>query len=161
MNNNVLYRQEKDMYEDIISSISAKLKSLNFNYKVFRTWKEFNQDFKDEFPTETAILGKGTLPDITILYWDENNNKHRMIIEVKIGNLIVKDIGQAKMYGDIFNADKVLLVSLKDIRGSFIVFAENNHNFLLCANKTQVYTCVLKNRQLQLQSTYPRNGGFL
>ncbi len=156
-----MYNQETDMYEDIIESISKKMAFYGYRYKVFRTWKTFDQELKEMYPNVIATLNKETLPDITVCYVDKTGNKRCLIIEVKIGQLIVKDIAQAKMYGDIFDADSVLLVSPIQIRKSFIEFSFVNKNFLRCTNTAQLYTCVLENKQLQTQNCFPADGRWI
>ncbi len=155
-----VYEKEVDMYPDIIDSISKKLSFLGYKYKVFKTWQSFDPELKAMYPQVCAILNKDVLPDITVVYENENSERKCLIIEVKKKDLTIKDIGQAKIYTDIFNADSVLLVSLVKIRKSFVEFSKYNDNFLKCANGAQLYTCVLENEHLQLQSCYPSDGGI-
>ncbi len=155
-----MYEKEVDMYPDIIDSISKKLSFLGYKYKVFKTWQSFDPELKAMYPQVCAILNKDVLPDITVVYKNENGERKCLIIEVKKKDLTIKDIGQAKIYTDIFNADSVLLVSLVKIRKSFVEFSKYNDNFLKCANGAQLYTCVLENEHLQLQSCYPSDGGI-
>lgn len=155
------YSCEIDMYSDIIESISKTFEFFGYKFIVFKTWKEFSPELKEMYPNVIAILNKEVLPDITVIYTNNKGEKKCLIMEVKIGNLKVKDIAQAKMYGDIFNADSVLLISLKKIRKSFIEFSLINDKFLKCANGAQLYTCVLDNKQLQLQSSFPSDGGII
>lgn len=89
------YTKEVDMYQDIIDSISKKLSFLGYKYKVFKTWQSFDTELKAMYPQVCAILNKDVLPDITVVYQNENGENKCLIIEVKIGNLTVKDIGQA------------------------------------------------------------------
>lgn len=156
----MVYKKEIDMYEDIIKSISEKMDFYGYEYKVFKTWKTFDPLLSKMYPNVISILNKEVLPDITVIY----NNKESikcLIIEVKIGQLIIKDVAQAKMYCDIFNADSVLLVSLKKIRKSFIEFSLINKDFLKCSNGSQLYTCTLENGTLQTQNCYPVDGGWI
>ncbi len=153
------YKNEIAMYPDIIDSISKQLSFLGYEYKVFETWHTFDPELKSIYPQVCSILNKDVLPDITIVY--KNNGVRKcLIIEVKIKDLTIKDIGQAKIYTDIFNADSALLVSLVKLRKSFMEFSKYNDCFLKCANGAQLYTCVLENENLQLQSCYPSDGGF-
>lgn len=156
-----VYSNEKDMYEDIINSVTKKLDLLGYNFDVFRTWKTFDPKLKELYPQVCNILNKDVLPDIMVIYYDQNKEMKCLIIEVKIGNLSIKDIGQAKIYTEVFNADSVLLVSLIKIRKSFVEFSKYSEDFLKCSNGAQLYTCVLENEQLQLQSCYPSDGGLL
>lgn len=149
------------MYQDIIDSISKKLLFLGYNYKVFKTWQTFDPELKEMYPQVCSILNKDVLPDITVIYSNDKGEKKCLIIEVKKGNLTVKDIGQAKIYTDIFNADSALLVSLIKVRKSFVEFYKYNEHFLKCSNRAQLYVCVLDNGQLQLQSCFPSDGGIL
>lgn len=154
------YENEIAMYPDIIESISKKLSFLGYNHKVFETWHTFDPELKAMYPQVCSILNKDVLPDITVVYENENGERKCLIIEVKKKDLTIKDIGQTKIYTDIFNADSVLLVSLVKIRKSFVEFSKYNDNFLKCANGAQLYTCVLENEHLQLQSCYPSDGGI-
>ncbi len=156
-----IYAKEVDMYQDIIDSISQKLSFLGYKYKVFKTWQCFDPELKEMYPQVCAILNKDVLPDITVVYYNEKGERKCLIIEVKIGNLTVKDIGQAKIYTDVFNADSALLVSLVKIRKSFVEFYNHNEHFLKCSNGAQLYICVLDHEQLQLQSCFPSDGGIL
>ena len=155
------YSKEIDMYPDIIKSISDIMSLYGYKFTVYKTWKTFDQELKDIYPNVVATLNKETLPDLTVIYHNSSGQQKCLIIEVKIGDLIVKDIAQAKMYGDIFNADSVLLVSLKSIRKSFIEFSKINDCFLRCTNRSQLYTCVLQNGVLQTQNCYPPDGGLI
>ena len=153
-----VYEKEVDMYPDIIDSISRKLSFLGYKYKVFKTWQSFDPELKAMYPQVCAILNKDVLPDITVVYQGENKC---LIIEVKIGNLTVKDIAQAKIYTEVFDADSALLVSLVKVRKSFVEFHNYNEHFLKCSNDAQLYICALENEQLQLQSCFPSDGGIL
>ena len=155
------YSREVDMYPDIINSISKIMNFYGYEFNVYKTWQTFDQTLKDIYPNVVATLNKDTLPDLTVIYKDANGQQKCLIIEVKIGELIVKDIAQAKMYGDIFNANSVLLVSLKKIRKSFIEFSSINGCFLKCTNGSQLYTCVLENGILQIQNCFPSDGGLI
>lgn len=156
----MVYEKEIDMYEDIIKSISEKMEFYGYEYKVFRTWKTFDPLLSQMYPNVISILNKEVLPDITVIYNSKGSRKC-LIIEVKIGQLIIKDIAQAKMYCDIFDADSVLLVSLKKIRKSFIEFSLINKDFLKCSNGAQLYTCAMENGALQTQNCYPADGGWI
>lgn len=155
------YTKEVDMYQDIIDSISKKLSFLGYKFKVFKTWQSFDPELKAMYPQVCAILNKEVLPDITVVYQNQNGENKCLIIEVKIGNLTVKDIGQAKIYTEVFNADSALLVSLVKVRKSFVEFHNHNEHFLKCSNGAQLYICALENEQLQLQSCFPSDGGIL
>lgn len=155
------YENEIAMYPDIIESISKKLSFLGYNHKVFETWHTFDPELKAMYPQVCSILNKDVLPDITVIYQNENGENKCLIIEVKIGNLTVKDIGQAKIYTEVFDADSALLVSLVKVRKSFVEFHNHNGHFLKCSNGAQLYICALENEQLQLQSCFPSDGGIL
>lgn len=155
------YTKEVDMYPDIIDSISKKLSFLGYDYKVFKTWQSFDPELKSMYPQVCAILNKDVLPDITVVYQNNKGERKCLIIEVKIGNLTVKDIGQAKIYTEVFDADSALLVSLVKIRKSFVEFYNHSEHFLKCSNGVQLYICTLENEQLQLQSCFPSYGGIL
>ena len=155
------YAKEGDMYQDIIDSISKKLSFLGYKHQVFKTWQNFDPELKAMYPQVCAILNKDVLPDITVVYHNEQGERKCLIIEVKKGNLTVKDIGQAKIYTEVFNADSALLVSVVKVRKSFVEFHNHNEHFLKCSNGAQLYICALENEQLQLQSCFPGDGGVL
>ena len=156
-----IYTKEVDMYQDIIDSISKKLSFLGYKHKVYKTWQSFDPMLKAIYPQVCTILNKDVLPDIMVVYQNENGKNKCLIIEVKIRNLTVKDIGQAKIYTEVFNADSALLVSLVKARKSFLEFNNHNEHFLKCSNGAQLYICTLENEQLQLQSCFPIDGGIL
>lgn len=153
------YSKETDMYQDIIDSISKKLSFLGYEHKIFRTWQSFDPELKAMYPKVCTILNKDVLPDITVIYQNDKGERKCVIIEVKIGNLTVKDIGQAKIYTEVFDADSALLVSLVKARKSFVEFYKHNEFFMKCSNGAQLYFCALENKQLQLQSCFPCDGG--
>ena len=155
------YAKEGDMYQDIIDSISKKLSFLGYKHQVFKTWQNFDPELKAMYPQVCAILNKDVLPDITVVYHNEQGERKFHIIEVKKGNFNVKEIGQAKIYTEVFNADSALLVSVVKVRKSFVEFHNHNEHFLKCSNGAQLYICVLENEQLQLQSCFPGDGGVL
>lgn len=159
--NNVVYDNEKDMYQDIIDSITVKLNFFGYKYEVFKTWKEFSPRLKALIPNAIQILKKTALPDIIVVYTGEDGKQRFLIIEVKDEKLKIIDMAQAKMYGDIFNADAVLLVSLIKIRKSFSEFNKINPFFMKCSNGAQLYTCTLEHRQLQLQTCFPNDGRLI
>ena len=68
-----MYEKEVDMYPDIIDSISKKLSFLGYKYKVFKTWQSFDPELKAMYPQVCAILNKDVLPDITVVYENEND----------------------------------------------------------------------------------------
>lgn len=155
----ISYHNEISMYPDIIESIIIQMNLLGYKYKIYKTWKEFDSEFKEKYSNEIAILNKEILPDITVIYKDSQNKEKSLIIEVKKNAIMIKDLAQAKMYGDVFKADSVLLVSLEPIRKSFIEFNEINPFFMKCSNGAQLYTCTLENKNLQIQKSYPLDGG--
>lgn len=155
------YENEISMYEDIIKSISNILEFRGYKFRVFRTWKEFDPYLKERYTQVIAVLQKDVLPDIMVLYGNTDKYEKTLIIEVKINSLIVKDIAQAKMYCDVFNADALMLVSCIEVRNAFKDFYKLNNNFLKCNNGTILHTCVLLNSNLQIQNCFPNDGGCL
>ena len=115
--NVVNYENEIAMYPDIMNSIKFYMDLFEYECKVFETWHEFKPELHEKFQKEIDILGDFGKPDITVLYRKSSDEDYKvLIIEVKLNSIVMKDIAQAKMYGDIFKADKVFLVAPYELR---------------------------------------------
>ena len=154
------YENEIAMYPDIMTSISNYMSFYGYEYKVFETWHEFIGKIKEKYATEIDILGDLGKPDIMILYKKKKKKKKLLIIEVKIGIPVLKDFAQAKMYGDIFKADKVFLVAPYELRRNIGQFYEYN-NYLFKYNCGTVRYVRFTNRNLQIQSSVPAGGEII
>lgn len=154
---NIEYNNEIAMYPDIMNSISNYMKFYGYEYEVFETWHEFVGNIKEKYSTEYDILGDLGKPDIMILYKKPNSKEKLLIIEVKISIPVLKDFAQAKMYGDIFKADKVFLVAPYELRRNIGQFYDYN-NYLFKYNCGTVRYVRFTNKNLQIQSSVPAGG---
>ena len=156
----VNYDNEIAMYPDIMDSISNYMKFYGYEYEVFETWHEFVGKIKEKYSTEIDILGDLGKPDIMILYKKPSEEEKLLIIEVKIGIPVLKDFAQAKMYGDIFKADKVFLVAPYELRRNIGQFYYYN-NFLFKYNCGTVRYVRFTDKNLQIQSSIPAGGEII
>ncbi len=156
------YNNEIEMYPDIIKSIGEYMKFNNYEYKVFETWHEFDQELKNRFQKEIEILGDFGKPDITVFYRENEQEEFKvLLIEVKLNDIVLKDIAQAKMYGDIFNADKVFLVAPCDIRRKIMVYYEYNNQIMSYSENREVKYVKFIDKNLQFQHAFPIGGELL
>ncbi len=154
------YENEIAMYPDIMESISNYMKFYGYEYEVFETWHEFIGRIKEKYSSEFDILGDLGKPDIMILYKKQNQEERLLIIEVKIGSPVLKDFAQAKMYGDIFKADKVFLVAPYELRRNIGLFYEYN-NCIFKYNFGTVRYVRFTNKNLQIQTSVPAGGEII
>ena len=153
------YKDEEAMYPDIIESIKYYLKLYDYDFKIYETWHEFKPDFISRFQREIDILKDFGKPDITVFYKNKNMDDYKvLIIEAKKKSIVLKDIAQAKMYGDIFNADKVFLVSLHDLRRKIEQYYYVNKNIFKYSEGREIKFVKLYSRNLQLQQAIPVGG---
>lgn len=152
------YLNEVSMYPDIIDSIKKYMNFYGYDYEIFETWHEFVGKIKSKYSTEFDILGDLGKPDIMVIYKKPNSDIEKLlIIEVKIGIPVLKDFAQAKMYGDIFHADKVFLVAPYQLRRQIVHFYEFNNDLLNYSTGTVRYVRYT-NKNLQIQSSIPVSG---
>ena len=156
----VNYENEIAMYPDIMESISNYMNFYGYKYEVFETWHEFVGRIKKKYSTEIDIIGDLGKPDIMILYKKPAEEEKLLIIEVKIGIPVIKDFAQAKMYGDIFKADKVFLVAPYELRRNIEQFYYYN-DYLLKYNCGIVKYVRFVDRNLQIQSSIPAGGQII
>ncbi|MDY4997341.1 MAG: hypothetical protein SO108_06575 [Bacilli bacterium] len=157
-----MYANEIAMYPDIMENLEYYMNFYGYNdFQIFKTWKEFPPTLQSLYQKEWDILGDLGKPDITVLYRKNPNEKYKtLIVEVKLNSIVLKDIAQAKMYGDIFKADKVFLVAPADLRRQIAQYYDvNNAIFTYCNG--QVRYVKFDNRNLQIQQSFPIGGDIL
>jgi hypothetical protein len=156
------YSNEIAMYQDIMDSIGKYMEFNNYEFKIYKTWKEFDPELKEMFQKEIEILQDFGKPDITVLYKKNDEYKYKtLIIEVKLKDIVMKDIAQAKIYGDIFNADRVFLVGPKELRRKIKMYYKYNDNILKYSKDRKIKYIRLDNKNLQLQQVFPMGGNLL
>lgn len=157
------YENEIAMYPDIMDNIEYYMNFYGYNdYKIFKTWKEFLPEIAEKYQKEYDILQNFGKPDITVLYRKNSDEEYKtLIIEVKITVLTMNNIAQAKIYGDIFNADKVFLVSPYDIPRRIMQYFPYNDNLLSYSYSRKIRLVKFVNKNLQLQSSFPTGGEVL
>lgn len=149
------YVHEKDMYPDIKTSVANFMNLHRYRFTIYDTYDGNHVEIERKFVKEINILSNTMKPDFIVIYNDGHDEKV-LIIEVKLGTATIKDIGQAKMYGDIFSADYVWLVSAKKPRESLKIYYEHNNKLLqyYCAEKN-VELIELKDGVLRFQNAFP------
>lgn len=156
------YSNEISMYPDIMDSIKKYMEFNKYEFKIYKTWKEFEPELKIMFQKEIEILQDFGKPDITVLYKNKFESKYKvLIIEVKLNDIVMKDIAQAKIYGDIFDADKVFLVGTKELRRKIKMYYEYNDNILKYSKDREIKYIRLDNKNLQMQQAFPIGGDLL
>lgn len=161
MNNE--YDNEISMYPDIIDSLTTIFNFYGYSdsdFKIYKTWKEFHPDLKTKYSKEIDILDKFANPDITVVYKDHSGHEKTLIVEVKKGAIVMKDIAQAKIYGDIFDSDYVFLVSLIDLRRKVKEYYAVNNTILGYSKNRTIRFVQLKDSNLQLQTSFPTGGEY-
>ncbi len=152
------YNNEKEMYPDIIESIKYYMDFYGYPCKIFKTWQEFENELYEKYQKEFDILGNLGKPDIMVIYTDDMQKEKTLIIEVKKEDVTLLNIAQAKMYGDIFNADKVFLVGPYELRRSIRQYYDVNHNILKYSNGRMMKFVQFKDKKLMLQNAFPEGG---
>lgn len=155
------YYFEYEMYSDIRVSLNAYFSLYGTSAKVFITDKSYPEEIKDLYAREIDILGNDMHPDLMAIYNDKNGNTQLLIVEAKKNQLTIKDIAQGKMYGDIFRAKAVLMVSPYDLRKSIKDYYLFNKRILTFDSDKIIYTIKLENKKLQLQNAFPVISGDL
>ena len=160
--NNVDYENEIAMYPDIMNSIKFYMNLFEYECKIFETWHEFKPELRERFQKEIDILGDFGKPDITVLYRKSDSEDYKvLIIEVKLNSVVMKDIAQAKMYGDIFKADKVFLVAPYDLRRMIEQYYYVNKNIFRYDGDKEIKYVKFADRNLLLQQSIPSGGEVL
>ena len=149
------------MYPDIINSIDFYLKLYHYEYKIFETWHEISTDVRDRFQKEFEILGDLGKPDIMVFLKKEFDEEYKvLIIEAKVNSIVLKDIAQAKMYGDLYDADYVFLVSPEDLRRNIIRYSDTNKNLFRYSDnklslKREVKFIKISDKNLLINQPFP------
>ena len=159
----IKYENEIAMYPDIINNIEYYMNFYGYkDYKVFKTWKEFLPEIVEKYQKEYNILQNFGKPDITVLYRKNVQEEYKtLIIEVKNTPLTMNNIAQAKMYGDIFDAEKVFLVSPFDIPRRVIQYFPYNEKILSYGLSKKIRMVKFIDKNLQFQSSFPSGGEVL
>lgn len=155
------YENELDMYPDIIKSIKYYMEFYGYRYKVFKTWREFEPELSEKYQKELDILGSLGKPDIMVLYTRMGQPEKTLIIEVKKENITLMHIAQAKMYGDIFNTDRVFLVSPYDLRREIRQYFQVNRNIFRFSDNRMIKFVPFKDKKLLIQNVFPEGGEIL
>lgn len=157
--NVVNYENEIAMYPDIMNSIKFYMDLFEYECKLFETWHEFKPELHEKFQKEIDILGDFGKPDITVLYRKSSDEDYKvLIIEVKLNSIVMKDIAQAKMYGDIFKADKVFLVAPYELRRMIKQYYYVNKNIFRYDGDKEIKYVRLSDRNLLIQQSIPSGG---
>lgn len=100
--------REEDLYEPIRNALSARISDSYFEV----TNRGFSNKLQREFDYETLYLinFEKFWPDITG-YIKRDGSKEIVAVEVKKGDVKLKDVFQAKNYGEIFRSPHSLLIS--------------------------------------------------
>lgn len=152
------YKNEEEMYPDIIKNLKYYLNFYGYKYKVFETWHEFSTELTEKFQKELDILGTLGKPDIMVIYSTSTQEEKTLIIEVKKTDITLLNVAQAKMYGDIFNADKVLLVGPYELRRSIKQYFDVNNNIFKYSNNRIMQFVQFKEKKLMIQNAFPEGG---
>lgn len=157
--NVVNYENEIAMYPDIMESIKFYMDLFGYECNVFETWHEFKPELRERFQREIDILGDFGKPDITVLYRKSSDEDYKvLIIEAKLNSVVMKDIAQAKMYGDIFKADKVFLVAPYELRRMIEQYYYVNKNIFRYDGDKEIKYVRLSDRNLLIQQSIPSGG---
>lgn len=157
--NVVNYENEIAMYPDIMESIRFYMDLFGYECKVFETRLEFKPELRERFQREIDILGGFGKPDITVLYRKSSDEDYKvLIIEAKLNSVVLKDIAQAKMYGDIFKADKVFLVAPCELRRMIEQYYYVNKNIFRYDCDKEIKYVRLSDRNLLIQQSIPSGG---
>ncbi len=156
----VKYVREEDMYPDIIKNLEFYFQLYGFEYEIFETWHEFDFKLLEKYKKEIDILGFIGRPDIMAIYKDGEKEK-TLIIEVKKTDISLLNIAQAKMYGDIFNTDKVFLVGPFDLRNAIKDYYTYNTSILRYGDNREIKYVKLEDQKLLFQKAFPVGGNML
>ena len=156
------YKNEIDMYPDIIQNLEYYMDFYGYkDYEIFKTWKEFPPKLQSFYQKEWDILGDLGKPDIMVLYRTNSIEKYKtLIVEVKYNGITLNNIAQAKMYGDVFKANKVFLVAPEEIRRQLIQYYTVN-DYLMNYSCGFVRFVRFVDKNLQLQTSFPSGGELL
>ena len=155
------YNLEYEMYKDIRESLTKYLSLYGVKGMVYLTDKSYPEEIKSLYSREIDILGSDMHPDLMAIYEDCNGQKQLLIVEAKKNQPTILNIAQAKMYGDIFRAKAVLLVTPYDLRKSVKDYYGFNKRILKYDCDRLVYAVKLENKQLQMQNAFPAIVGDL
>ena len=157
------YENEISMYPDIIQNICYYMNFYGYkDHKIFKTWKEFLPEIIEKFQKEYDILQNFGKPDITVFYRKNDTEDYKvLIIEVKNTAITMNNIAQSKIYGDIFNADNVWLVSPYDIPRRIMHYFPYNNDILSYSLNRKIKLVKFIDKNLQLYTAFPNGGEAL
>ena len=105
------YSNEISMYPDIMDSIKKYMEFNKYEFKIYKTWKEFEPELKIMFQKEIEILQDFGKPDITVLYKNKFESKYKvLIIEVKLNDIVMKDADACMNYLNIAYITSIYLL---------------------------------------------------
>lgn len=112
---------EKALYEPIREGLKSTF-STAFGYCYLEKTANgrFSETIKKAVPYDIifTFLKRGVSPDLVGFIRDDvlgNSIKDLITVEIKLGDITLQNIYQAKLYGDIFNAKYALLISPQPI----------------------------------------------
>jgi len=121
---------ERELYKPVKEYLEARFKeSLTHCYLEITSEGKFSQELKRLIPHDIifSFLGKQASPDLVGFTWTTDNLwlfllpiarsgvKDFITVEIKREPITLKDVYQAKMYGDLFRAKYALLISPEPI----------------------------------------------
>jgi hypothetical protein len=125
----MFYKNEYDMYDKIAEHYRNLLTAFGYDVKVFETYKSIDEEIRSHFISEWEMLGRSYIPDL-IIKISKNGIEDFFVIEVKKGAITIKDIAQAKMYGDILKPKYLLLIGGDLPRRKWVDYYNINNQFL-------------------------------
>lgn len=111
---------EKELYrptrEFLLSKLLNSFPGRNCHLEVTASG-QLGEDLKDAVRHNIifSFLQRGTSPDLAGFIEQEYSAKDFITVEIKSEKIIIKDIAQAKLYGDLFDAKYALLISPQPI----------------------------------------------
>ena len=156
----VRYSKEEEMYPDIINNLKFYFNLYGYENEIFETWHKFDSKLMAKYRREIDVLGFIGRPDIMAIY-KKGNEEKTLIIEVKKTDISLLNIAQAKMYGDIFNTDKVFLVGPYDLRNVIKDYYTYNTSIFRYGDNREIKYVRLEDKKLLFQNAFPVGGDML
>lgn len=110
--------KESDLYEPTREFLHSKfLKNFGNCYLEITASGHFEETLQKAVEEDIilAVLKRGYSPDLVGFIEDKRGIKDFITVEIKLGKISLKDIGQAKIYGDLFRARYALLITPQPI----------------------------------------------
>lgn len=126
-----LKAEEERLYDPIKKSLERDFGKLGECYlEKTGDVRYFSEELKRMFETREVLhilRVEKFCPDLTgFLRRKDSRSKEIITVEVKLRNLRIKDINQARLYGEVLRAKHCLLVSPYDIPTEIEQFVKNN-----------------------------------